>query len=131
MRCSKKFNSRERRAVRDFCISHNSKEITLALIADRAANETAQAFRVRSGRKLFDSFEIEMTEDDARRLHAILHRKFFGTELLREAVRGVAEGFGHSLGEALLNPRNIGSQSPSIPERMKPAELPALEKVTP
>jgi len=128
MRCSKKFNSRERRAVREFGVSHNSDGITLALIADRAANETAQSFRARSGRKLFDHFEIEMTEDDAKRLHAILHRKFFGTELVREAVRGLAEGLGRSLGDALLNPRNVGSQSKSF---SAPAEFPALEEVSP
>ena len=103
MRCSKGFNSRQKRVIRDFSISHNSDgTIGLSLLADRAENAEAQAVRVRNGRRMFDRFEIEMAEAEARRLYANLHRKFQGAELARDAVRGAAEGFGRGVAAALF-----------------------------
>lgn len=75
------------RVVRDFCLSHIADgEVSLLFLADRAQNAEAQAARVRSGRRQFDRFEIEMTEDEARLLYAFLHRKFQGAELARTAL---------------------------------------------
>lgn len=103
MRSSKGFNSRQMRVVRDFCLSNIADgQVSLLFLADRAQNAEAQAARVRSGRRQFDRFEIEMTEDEARRLYAFLHRKFQGAELAREAVRGAAEGFGRGVAAALF-----------------------------
>ena len=103
MRSSKGFNSRQMRVVRDFCLSNIADgQVSLLFLADRAQNAEAQEARVRSGRRQFDRFEIEMTEDEARRLYAFLHRKFQGAELAREAVRGVAEGFGRGVAAALF-----------------------------
>lgn len=77
MRCSKWFNARQTRAVRDFCVSHGPQGLFgLLLLADRAENSESQATLGRSGRRQHDHFAIEMSEAEARKLYEALHRKF-------------------------------------------------------
>lgn len=124
MRSSKGFNSRQMRVVRDFCVSNIADgQVSLFFLADRAQNAEAQAARVRSGRRQFDRFAIEMTEDEARRLYAFLHRKFQGSELAREAVRGAAEGFGRGVAAALFGPSAADITKQNQENLRKRAEL--------
>ena len=105
MRCSKWFNARQTRTVRDFCVSLGPEGLVgLSLLADRAENSESQATLGRSGRRQQDHFAIEMSEAEARKLYEALHRKFGMVDLVRESVQGVAQGVGAALVNRLLSP---------------------------
>ncbi len=118
IRSSTGFNSRKTREIKFFAVSHKPDgRIDLSVLAERAANADAQLVRVSTGLKAFDRFTIDMSEADARRLYEILHRKFQGGELLREAVHGLAQGVGSSLLEAL-------HRSTAVPKALPGTETP-------
>ena len=117
-RSSTGFNSRRTRAIKFFSVSHKPDgRIDLSLVAERASNAASQLVRVGKGRTAFDRFTIDMPEADARRLYEILHHKFQGGELLREAVHGLAQGVGSSLIEAL-------HRSTAVPKALPGTETP-------
>lgn len=117
--CSKAFNSRTKRAVKDFSVSTlgGSRGIEIVLLSERAENAEAQQQRIRQGRRIYDHFVIEMSDGDAERLYSILHRKYAAS----------AEGekpSGPSRLEQILSPVSF---TPRKPEN---EELPKLDSVT-
>ncbi len=76
--CSRAFNSRTMRAVKDFSVSTlgSNRGIEFVLLSERAADPEAQKLRIRQGRRVYDHFVIEMSDEVAKRVYAILHRKY-------------------------------------------------------
>ena len=71
------------RSVMDFSVSTlgGNQSVEIVLLAERAEHAQAQDVRIRQGRRAYDHFRIEMSDEDAKLLYAILHRKYASEEV--------------------------------------------------